>query len=76
MSESVVHKWFKNQRAKGIDKAYTIREVYKALKLIGNPRCIETVWFQIVKLRETKVLDNTLSIPIRYRLKSYNEEQE
>jgi len=68
MKLSVVHKWFLNQSAKGIERAYTIREVYKSMNLTSDKRCIETIWFQIVKLKESGVLGCTLSIPVKYYL--------
>lgn len=68
MNECVVLKWFKDQYAKGITKGFTIREVYKALSLTGDKRCIETVWSQMTKLREKRILITTFTIPVRYRL--------
>lgn len=69
MKELVVYKWFVNQKEKGITKGFTIKEVYKALNNTSEARCLETVWTQIVKLRETGLLSTTWSIPVRYKLK-------
>lgn len=68
MKELVVYKWFKNQLEKGISKGFTIREVYKAMNNTSDSRCLETVWSQIVKLKETGVLVTTWTIPVRYKL--------
>ncbi len=68
MCKMVVHKWFLNQKAKGIIKGFTIKEVYKALRNTSDSRCLETVWSQVVKLREKGVLATTLTIPVRYKL--------
>lgn len=69
MNEPVVLKWFRLQKEQGVIKSFTIREVYKALSLTSDRRCVETVWSQIVKLRETGILETTFTIPVRYRLK-------
>jgi len=68
MCKMVVLKWFEEQKAKGITKGFTIKEVYKELKGTDDSRCLETVWSQIVKLREKDILVTTLSIPVRYKL--------
>lgn len=69
MNECVVLKWFRDQYARGVTKGFTIREVYKALSLTDDKRCIETVWSQMTKLRGNDILVTKFSIPVRYRLK-------
>lgn len=69
MNECVVLKWFKLQRDKGITKGFTINEVYKAISKTDDNRCLETVWSQIVKLREKGVLVSKWAIPVKYKLK-------
>lgn len=74
MSEPVVLKWFREQQAKGVNKAYTIKQVYNALKRTPDNRCLETVWSQIVKLRETGVLVSLWTMPVKYKLKDNTKE--
>lgn len=68
MKESVVLKWFRNQEAKGLTKGFTIKEVYTALKDTPDVRCLETVWSQIVKLREKGILKSIWCVPVKYKL--------
>jgi len=64
-----VLKWFRDQQVKGFAKGFTIRDVYKALSVTSDKRCLETVWSQMVKLRENGILVTTFTIPVRYKLK-------
>jgi len=68
MKDTVVYKWFRDQADKGVTKSFTIREVYKSLSRTPNSRCLETVWSQIVKLRESGILSTTWTIPVKYKL--------
>jgi len=63
-----VLKWFKDQEIKGVNKGYTIKEVYMLMNVTVDRRCLETVWSQMVKLREKGILITTFTIPVRYKL--------
>lgn len=65
----VVLKWFRLQQVKGIVKGVTIREVYNGLKDTSDSRCLETVWSQVVKLREKGILVSLWGVPVKYKLK-------
>jgi len=69
MCKKVVLEWLKVQHIIKPNESYTINEIYKGLKLYGKPRCKETIWFQVVKLKELDILSATLSIPVKWRLK-------
>lgn len=69
MVDCVVLDWLRMQKLSGVDKSYTIKEVYKALLLTKNKRCLEIVWRRMAKLREEGLLVTTWTIPVRYKLK-------
>jgi len=69
LNDSVVLKWFNDQRVISNGKGFTIKEVYRAMNLTNDKRCLETVWSQMVKLREKGILVTTFTIPVRYKLK-------
>ena len=60
--------WLHKEEALCPGRSFTIKDIYKGLKRDGTPRCIEIVWGHVAKFRESGVLTNTISIPIRYKL--------
>jgi hypothetical protein len=70
MNQADVYEWFKNKRESGREDFFSIRQVYKELRLQNCQNNFVSIWNHISKLKSSGFLEIEDVYPAGYRYKS------